>query len=106
MAAANALLMAIARVSPMLARGIWRASRQWMLWDEQCMSRFALLDQDKAAMQVWTVCHPLLSLNICHMEVMWLQATRPHCTVLANHDTVQTGDLGNGRAHVVAFIHV
>eukprot|EP00775_Hariotina_reticulata_P007354 gene7354-7565_t len=51
MAAANALLMAIARFSPMLARGIWRASRQWMLWDEQCMSRFALLEQDKAAMQ-------------------------------------------------------
>jgi hypothetical protein len=40
------------RRCPVVARGIWRATRQWLAWDEQCMQRFALNPQDKQALLV------------------------------------------------------
>jgi hypothetical protein len=41
------------RRCPSLARATWRATRQWLQWDEQCMQRFALNPQDRQALQVW-----------------------------------------------------
>lgn len=63
MAAMNTLLLRIAQHCPAVARVIWRATRRWMEWDEDCMRRFALNESDKVAMQVgvmkahWLECH-------------------------------------------------
>lgn len=52
MAVMNSVLLGIARHCPPLLRAIWKASRHWMAWDEECMQRFALDPRDKQAMQV------------------------------------------------------
>uniref|UniRef100_A0A383V6Z1 AB hydrolase-1 domain-containing protein n=1 Tax=Tetradesmus obliquus TaxID=3088 RepID=A0A383V6Z1_TETOB len=51
MTAANALLLAMARRCPGVARAVWRATGKWLAWDEHCMQRFALNPQDKQALQ-------------------------------------------------------
>lgn len=55
-AAANSLLLGIAQRCPAMARTIWRVTRRWMEWDEDCMRRFALSPRDKAALQVGAPC--------------------------------------------------